>query len=242
MLDDVKKIWRTFTGQHLPSASSINNDPDHIFKLPEVDDNDMKLPVVWLVVIGMAVAGFFLNIFMRGGMVVWPFIFAVAVLLIVNDASDRNGVGIPPLQAYGLFFGIIVALILFVALVSTINPWVVVALTIAAAIFVARDWVKRKSKDREYARRRAAGVCVRCCTPVGKALDEECSNCGLPVHMERINLARLAKAIGMKGGNINPRATLLGKKPGKIDQTAAKLARRREARFAPAAKFGGKRK
>jgi len=164
------------------------------------------------------------------------------VLLVVNDASDRNGVGIPPLQAYGLFFGIIVVFFLFIALVSTINPWVVIGLVIAGAIFIALDWVKRKSKDREYAKRRAAGVCVRCCTPVGKALDEECSNCGMPVHMERITLARLAKAIGMKGGTINPRQTLLGKKPGKIDQTAAKLARRREARFAPAAKFGGKRK
>src|SRR3954453_20845540 len=98
MLDEIKKIWRTFTGQHLPSASSINNDPDHVFKLPEVEDNDMKLPIVWLVVIAMAVVGFFMTLFMRGGMVVWPFIFAVAVPTIINDTTDRNAVGTPPLQ------------------------------------------------------------------------------------------------------------------------------------------------
>lgn len=236
------KQWRMLTGKDLPSARSIAHDPDHTVRLPSVEDEKPRLPVVWFVVMGMAVAGFFVNVFMPGGLVVWPFVFAAAMLLIVNDASDRNAVGVPPFQAYALFFGILAGLFLFVALVSQINAWLIIALTIGAAVFVARDWAQRKAKQREYERLRAAGLCVRCRTPVGRGLDDVCSSCGLPSNLERVNLLRLGRAIGMRADAVKLRQVLTGQKPGHVAAKMQQLQQRRAARFAPAAKLGGKRK
>src|SRR5450432_1671751 len=140
MLDRIRKSWDRFTGKHLPTAQSIANDPAHIHSVPTVKKEKARLPLVWWIIIGMVIVGFFVNIFMRGGLVVWPFIFAVAVLLIVNDASDKNAVGVPPFQAYALFFGVLLGFFLFVMLVSTINPWLLMLLVVAAGVYVARDW------------------------------------------------------------------------------------------------------
>jgi hypothetical protein len=178
------------------------------------DEHD--LPMVWLIIIGLVIFGFIatftINLFASGGLVIWPFIFAVSVLLLLNEASDANGVGVPPLQAYGLFGGIIVVFFLFVALVSRINPWVVILFTLAAAAFAMNDWRQRQIKQREMEKRRLAGVCVRCLTPVGKEIDEECSNCGYPVNSERVSLMRLGRAIAQRSDSTKMRAVLGGQK------------------------------
>src|ERR1700733_6736106 len=117
MLSRLRKSWERFTGQHLPTAQSIADDPTHIHSIPTVEEEKLRLPIVWWIIIAMVIAGFLVNIFLRGGLVVWPFIFAGAVLLVINDAAEKNGVGVPPLQAYALFFGTLVVLFLFVMLV-----------------------------------------------------------------------------------------------------------------------------
>src|SRR5262245_7962878 len=109
----------------------------------------VKLPISWLVIMGLVAAGFVanltINIFASGGMSVWPVIIAVIVLLVINQASDENAVGVPPLQAYSLFFGVMLGVFAFVFLISkTINPWVIVALTIEVAVYLAYDWTQRK--------------------------------------------------------------------------------------------------
>lgn len=175
-----------------------------------------QLPIVWLIVGGLVLAGFIsnftINLFASGGLSVWPFVFAISTLLILNDLSDQNGVGVPPLQAYGLFLGVLVFLFGFVALISHVNPWVLMALVLLLGVFVARDWRDRKRKELEMAKRRLAGVCVRCLTPVKNDLDAECPECNFPVHPERLTLMRLGRAIAQAGSGGKMRETL-AKKP-----------------------------
>lgn len=211
----LREFWNTLTGKNLPSASSINNDPTHVHKLPSVEDDRARLPIVWFIVIGLVVAGFIanltVNLFASGGLIVWPFVFAISVLLILNDASSRHGVGVPPFQAYLLFFGILIAFFLFVALVSTINAWLVVALTIGVGFYLAWDWARRKRWQLEIDRRRLAGLCVKCLTPVRSGLDERCPECGLLVNPERLSLFQLGKAISLRAQTSRARQTLTGK-------------------------------
>jgi Flp pilus assembly protein TadB len=227
----LRKFWETLTGAHMPTAKSIADDPTHMHNIPKVQEEKPHLPIVWWIIIGMVIVGFFINIFMRGGLVVWPFIFAVAVLLIINDASEKNAVGVPPFQAYALFFGTLIIFFLFVALVSKINAWLVILLVIAAAVYVARDWKIRRQKRNAIDKLRLAGLCVVCKTPVGSGVNDVCPNCGTLVNPERLNLFHLGRAISMRAQASNARQALTGSKPGRSDVKAQKLQQQRGYRY-----------
>lgn len=160
-----------------------------------------KLPKVILYIFGIVGAGVLTQIVfwitgIGGGLLIWPFLFAVCVLLAINDAAAQNAVGVPPFQAYGLFFGTLIGLFVLVFLISkTINPYLILLLVIGVAIYLIRDWQKRKVLQREFDRRRLAGVCVRCCEPVTNGPEDICMNCGRPVNPERMNLLRLGRAV-----------------------------------------------
>jgi len=180
----------------------------------------VQFPIIWLVVIGLVAAGFVVHLAVSllggGGMVVWPFVFAVCVLLIVNDASNNNAVGVPPLQAYGLFFGVLAAFFAFVFLVSsTINPWLIVVGAIATGAWLVYDWIGRQRRQRAIDRLRMQGLCVRCQTPVSNGRDDVCPNCFLPVNPERMNLFRLGLAIANKSRSQTARQVLTGRKLGR---------------------------
>lgn len=171
-----------------------------------------QVPIVWIIVgvliaLGF-IANFTINLFASGGLSVWPFIFAASTLLVINDASDQNGVGVPPLHAYGLLLGVLLVFFVVVALISHINPWVLMVLTLGLAVYVGRDWRDRKRKEREVIRRRLAGVCIRCLEPVKNDIDASCPRCDFPVHPERLTMMRLARAIAQAGSGARVRQTL----------------------------------
>lgn len=199
-------------------------------------EEKIRLPKVWFAVLGIVGAGIVLHIllaiFSSGGMMIWPFLFAACVLLLVNDASAQNGVGVPPFQAYAFFFGTLFGVSGFVWLVSkTINPWIIVIAIIGICIYLANDWKKRKIIEREIQRRRLAGVCIRCREPVTNGLEDICLNCGLLVHAERLNLFRLGKAIANKNMADKARQTLTGASPTKTQIHQQNLHLRKAASY-----------
>jgi Ca2+/Na+ antiporter len=231
MLERLRKSWEKFTGQHLPTAQSIADDPTHIHSIPTVEEEKPHLPLVWWIIIAMVIVGFFVNVFLRGGLVVWPFIFAVAVLLVINDASEKNAVGVPPFQAYALFFGTLLVFFLFVMFVSKINPWLLMLLIAAAAVYVARDWKIRREKRNAADKLRLAGLCVTCKTPVRDGVSDACPNCGTLVNPERLNLFHLGRTISMRAQANNARQVLSGTKPGRVDVKLQKLQEQRGYRY-----------
>lgn len=202
---------------------------------PIEQEPQAKIPTVWLAVFGLVGAGIvihvLLRIFVGGGLVIWPFIFSVCVLLIVNSASDEHAAGVTPFQAYALFFGTLLGFFVFVALVSTINPWVVILLTLAAGAYLVRDWMLRREKQRQIDRLRLAGLCVKCRAPVGDAPDELCPQCGMPVNPERLSLIQLGRAISNRARSVNARQVLTGTKPGRAAATAARLRQQSAYRY-----------
>ena len=186
---------------------------DGEWKPPETHEKPPTIPVTHLVIIGLVALGCIVNLFLPHGIVVWPFVFAVSILLLLNEASDRNEVGVPPLQAYALFFGVLVVFFIFVLLISkAINPWLLILLSIGATWFVIRDWKQRRERNAEIDRLRALGLCVRCKTKVGDDPNAECANCGLAANPERLRLFYLAKAVKFQGrsdADVYPRCGIL---------------------------------
>lgn len=188
-----------------------------------------KVPKVVLYVCGIVGAGFVMQVVfwikgIDGGLVVWPFIFAVCLLLVINDNAAQNGVGVPPFQAYGLFFGVLVGLFLFVFLISkVINPWLMILMVIGVSIYLIQDWKKRKILQREFERRRVAGVCVRCCEPVTNGPEDVCENCGRAVNPERMELLQLARGVQNMARSNEARQTIGGTGPDKHKIKLGKL-------------------
>jgi Ca2+/Na+ antiporter len=189
------------------------------------------IPGVWLIVIGLVIAGTIINFSIHNSMVVWPFVFAVAALLIINDASDRTGAGVPPIQAYALFFGTLIVFFIFVALVSRINAWLFLVLLAGASVYVVRDWKRRREKKIEIDRLRVAGLCIRCGMPVRNDVDAQCENCGQLVNPERLNLFHIGKAISLRANSNNARQVLTGQKPARSDIKLQKMQQQRAYRY-----------
>lgn len=190
-------------------------------------EDEHPIPAAVLYICGIVGVGIAIQIVMwilgiPGGLAIWPFLFAFCVLYVINDAAAQSGAGVPPLQAYGFFFGTLLFLFLFVFLVSkALNPWLIVAMIVGAGIYLGNDWKKRKIREREFQRRRLAGVCTRCCEPVTNGAEDICMNCGLPVNVERMNLLRLGRAVQNMARSDVARQNISGKGP---DKHAAKLA------------------
>jgi hypothetical protein len=229
----IRKWFDALTGKDLPlppvHRSGPADDPDHLFPLPTTQPERAAIPVTWLVIVGLVIVGALVNIFLPGGVVVWPFVFAVSLLLIVNSASERHGVGVPPFQAYALCFGVLLVFFVFIALVSRINAWLVVVLTILAGGYLLQDRSVRRHRARVLDVRRAAGLCVRCATPVGRGRDDVCPRCGTPAHPDRVNLFHLGNAIRQNARFTasGARQVLSGTKPSRSDVKANTLLGRR---------------
>jgi hypothetical protein len=192
------------------------------FTTPIKIEEKLLLPKVWLVVFGLVGAGILLHLILWiagvSGLLIWPFIWAVCVLLVVSDAADSHGAGVAPVVAYTCFLGTLLGFFIFVILISkTINPYLLAVLLIAAGVYIAKDWKRRKAREREIDRRRAAQLCLRCCEPVSNGIEDICEHCGLPVNPERMNLFRLGKAITNQSRQGHLRQTLTGSKPTRAD-------------------------
>jgi len=191
-------------------------------RTPVKMEEQVKLPKAWIMVLCIVGAGIVAQIifWIMGihAIVIWPFIFAVAVLLILNDASDQSAAGIPPFQVYALFAGTLLGMSLFVFIVSqTINPWLIILGVIGVTIYLIRDWGLRKQKEKELDRRRLAGLCVKCVQPIGEhnGPEDVCRHCGTAVNAERMNLFRLGKSMSTRVRPDNARQVLTGTKPGR---------------------------
>lgn len=188
-----------------------------------------KVPKVVLYICGIVAAGMVTQIVfwimgIAGGLVIWPFLFAFCVLLVINDSASQNAVGVPPLQAYGFFFGTLVGLFTVVFLISkAINPYLIILLVVGAAIYVANDWKKQKLRNRALAARRMAGRCVKCNEPVTSGPEDICEHCGTPVHAERMSLLQIGRAVqNMKRGDV-ARQNIGGTAPDKHKAKLGKL-------------------
>jgi hypothetical protein len=171
-----------------------------------------------LVVIGAAV-----NVLLPHGWTVWPFVAAVGMMLMVHEAADRNGQGVPPMHAYALITSSMSAWLVVVMVLSVVNPIILLAGVIAVAFYGVQGYIKIRERQKLLFQRRKDHLCIHCGHPVNDAV-AFCEECGEDPDPLTTQLRRVASMTQNRKNVERARAVI---KPEPI--TAG--ARRREARL-----------
>lgn len=138
---------------------------------------DQDLRWAYLINAGLVVIGAVINIFMPHGWTIWPLVGAAGIMVMVNEASDRNGVGIPPLQVYALVAVATSLWLIGAMMLSALGPLLLIGVTIPLAYYGVRGYQRQLEHDRLVAQRKREGRCVHC----GEPADPQymfCTNCG----------------------------------------------------------------
>src|SRR6476660_5951629 len=102
----------------------------------------------YMVSAGLVVVGVIVNILLPHGWTVWPFVGAAALLMMVHEAAERNGHGVPPLHVYALFFGGLAAWIITMAILSVTNPLIVVLGIACLGYYCAKAYLKDRERNK----------------------------------------------------------------------------------------------
>ncbi len=194
--------WAKFWGQ------SRQNLPDTLRTFVFLDLRwSFFLTVVFIGVGGVA------QLFLPYGWSVWPVVFCCSILAMLDEASDRNGVGVPPVRAVLFILGVLAAWV-GLALFLKIVPVYVTAMGIAvAAYFAFRAEAKRRQRQAVMAMRVASGQCAHC----GEEFEPgtiDCLYCGELVNPDGIRSTWSTRIAQSSGGVARTRAILKGEAGG----------------------------
>jgi hypothetical protein len=173
--------------------------------LHEYVRSDLRLSHI---ILGVAIiVGAVINAVFAHGWTVWPVVLAFGILTYINEAVSRNGQGIPPVQVYAFFIGVVVFWFVMVLILSTLNPLILI-LGIGAILYrIAEAFLRQRERDRLIAARRADGVCLHC----GEVYDPNsvfCENCGEEPNPDVAILTRVAQIYRSDEQMKNARAAL----------------------------------
>lgn len=142
-----------------------------------------------LALVGAALLCVVISLVLPHGWTVWPMLPVVALLIVVNEAVDRNGQGLPPIQVYLFFAAVVFIWIVSVLILSQINVLVQLMTVGAVTYYLGKLYLAQRERDRVIQERRDQGCCIYCGEP---AAPEQplCLNCGLEVDPQRTSLDR----------------------------------------------------
>ncbi|MGD1277804.1 MAG: zinc ribbon domain-containing protein [Tepidisphaeraceae bacterium] len=137
------------------------------------------LDLRWSYLAGAAllVIGLLVNLALPHGWVIWPFVFIAAIMMMVHEAVQRSGQGLPPLRVYLMFASGLTIWLGIVAAMVAVGPIVVLIGSTVIVYYGAQGMIKNIKRQRLIARRREEGRCIHC----GEFVDPNmafCENCG----------------------------------------------------------------
>jgi hypothetical protein len=184
-----------------------------------------------LAIAAMAVLGTLVNLFLPNGWTVWPLVLGASIMLIISEAADRNGQGVPPLQAYLLFFSATLIWLTCIAILQFLNPLILLVGILAIVYYAAQGYIKDLTHRRLIASRRADQLCIHC----GEPADYEsamCLHCGREPDPDDARLKRVLHAPRSAAFKARTRENLTTKPPtaDARRKEQALLARRRTKR------------
>jgi len=166
-----------------------------------------------LIIGAMIVLGAIINAFFAHGWTVWPFVLSFGMLTYINEAVDRSGQGIPPVQVYGLFVAAGVAWIVIVMLLSAINP-IIFILGIGVILYrVVEAFLRQREREQLIASRKLKGLCLHC----GEVYDPNssvCQSCWEEPNPDSALLKRVAQICHSPQDMARARAVLTRNAPG----------------------------
>jgi hypothetical protein len=171
----------------------------------EYKQRDMRWS--YLVIGVLIVCGIIVNLLLAHGWTVWPFVFAAGLLLMLHEAVDRNGQGVPPLYAYALLGSAITFWMLVVVVLKAVNPIVLLLGFLGLCYYAALGYQKQLDRVRLVASRRADGCCIHCGYPADPRR-VYCSHCGEEPDPDTSRLGRIATSERSTSDKARTRAAL----------------------------------
>ncbi len=194
--------WQKFWGQ------SRANLPDTLRTFVFLDLRWSFFVTLILIAVGGVV-----QLFLPHGWSVWPVVFCGGILSMIDEASDRNGVGVPPLRAVAFLIGVLaawMALAMFLRVVPTIVPILGLGVT---AYYGIRAEAKRRQRQAVMGMRVANGQCAHCGEPFDPGTID-CLYCGELVNPDGIRSTWSTRIAQSTAGVARTRAVLKGEAGG----------------------------
>lgn len=185
----------------------------------------------YLAIAGMVVLGAVVNLTLAHGWTVWPVVLAAGIMLMVHEAAERNHQGVPPLHAYIFFISAMAAWLGTLAVLSAINPVILLIGFIALGYYCTLGYIKDLDRRKTMAQRRAEGLCVHCGHPADYEL-AMCLHCGREPDPDDAQLKRVGNSPRSSRDKARARQNLTPQPPtaSAAKKEQALLARRRTKR------------
>jgi hypothetical protein len=155
----------------------------------------------------LIVCGVGVNLLFAHGWTVWPFVMAAGMLLMLHEAVDRNGQGVPPLYAYVLLGSGVSFWMLVVVILKAVNPIVLLLGFLGLCYYAALGYQKQLERARLIASRRAEGLCIHCGYPADPRM-VYCASCGEEPDPDTSRLGRIAGSERSRADKARTRAAL----------------------------------
>lgn len=163
----------------------------------------------YLVTAAAIVLGVVLNVCISQGWVVWPVIFVVSLITMVHEAASRNTQGVPPIQVYALFAGVLVVCLVWLMIMAAFGPWLLVIATPLLVWYAGKGILENRRRDKLIEQRRKDGQCVGCGEPIDGSF-EVCPNCGLDCDPDGQRLQRVATMARSRANPVRGRDVIKG--------------------------------
>jgi len=130
-----------------------------------------------ITILCLIVAGALINLALPNGWTVWPFVAVFSMLTWLNEAAERNGQGIPPIQVYALVVMVLGFWFIGVFIMTRVNVFIQLLGIFGIACYTYHGYMKYKAHLQLIADRRHQGLCVHCGFPNDGSFTY-CVNCG----------------------------------------------------------------
>jgi hypothetical protein len=140
---------------------------------------------VFLLIVGLTVTVLFEN-----GWTVCPFLGAVGIIVMINEAADRNGEGVPPLHVYLFFFASVLVWSFAVTVLSVVNIWILLFGVFGSLWYTAVCMRRAKEHDAVLAMRVERQLCIHCATPIDPEYSF-CQACGREPNPDSARMKRI---------------------------------------------------
>src|SRR5438270_626829 len=108
-----------------------------------------------LTIVGIIAGAALMNLVLPNGWTVWPLVPVASAMVIVNEAADRNGQGVPPLQVYGFVALVLIVWSAGVAFLSKVPVLIQVMGFLTLGYFSVKGYLKGRQREQLIAERRA---------------------------------------------------------------------------------------
>lgn len=155
----------------------------------------------------LLVIGLLCIFLMKNGWTVCPFLGAAGIIVMLNEASDRNGQGVPPLRVYLFFFGAVMAWVLAVTVLSVVNVWILLIGVVGSLWYTAKCIIKVREHEQLMALRIEQKLCIHCGAPIVPDV-AFCQECGQEPNPDETRLKRIRGVMSNRKSDGRMRAAL----------------------------------